>query len=481
MTSAYVLIAAILVLGGLLAALGDRIGTKVGKARLRLFNLRPRQTAVLVTIFTGTLIAASTLGILFATSKSLRQGIFQLDQILNKRREVQRELERVSEEKAQVEQELAQAQTAQTEAQQRLDGINRKFQAAQAQLRTISEQVEALRQEVESLQAERQQLQSERDRLQAQIEERDQKLSRQEQEIASQQQEINHQQELLQSSEARLQELETQRSNLRAEIEQRDQKIAQLDELIAKRDQVLQEREARLENLEQQISFLREEVASLEQYYQYYQALRQGNLALVRGQILSFSVVRIYDSRLTAQVVDEILQEANQAALEATHPGNEEMREQVLLITKSQVEQLRDEIDDGEDYVVQILSAGNYVRGEKRIRVFADVVPNQEVFNQGEIVATVTLDSAEITQGEMQERLDLLLAASQFRARRAGMLGKIEIEDSNLGLIRFIEQLNQSEIEFEQIRAIALETTYTAGPLKLQLVALRDGKIVFRS
>ena len=42
MTSAYVLIFAVLILGGLIAALGDRIGTKVGKARLRLFNLRPQ-------------------------------------------------------------------------------------------------------------------------------------------------------------------------------------------------------------------------------------------------------------------------------------------------------------------------------------------------------------------------------------------------------------------------------------------------------
>ncbi|NJN75689.1 MAG: DUF3084 domain-containing protein [Synechococcaceae cyanobacterium RL_1_2] len=76
MTSALVLILAILLLGGLIAALGDRLGTKIGKARLRIFNLRPKQTAILVTVVTGVLISASTLGILFALSKSLRQGIF---------------------------------------------------------------------------------------------------------------------------------------------------------------------------------------------------------------------------------------------------------------------------------------------------------------------------------------------------------------------------------------------------------------------
>ena len=84
MTSAYVLIIAILILGGSIAALGDRIGTKVGKARLRLFKLRPKQTAILITIGTGILISSSTLAVLFALSESLRQGVFELDEIIRR-------------------------------------------------------------------------------------------------------------------------------------------------------------------------------------------------------------------------------------------------------------------------------------------------------------------------------------------------------------------------------------------------------------
>jgi len=50
MATGYILIIAILVLGGVIATVGDRIGTRVGKKRLSLFNLRPKNTAVLVTI-----------------------------------------------------------------------------------------------------------------------------------------------------------------------------------------------------------------------------------------------------------------------------------------------------------------------------------------------------------------------------------------------------------------------------------------------
>lgn len=113
MTSAYILIIAMLLLGGLIAALGDRIGTRVGKARLRLFQLRPKQTAVLITIGTGTLISASTLIILFSLSASLRQGVFQLDEILKKRREITQQLDTVKAEKERVEEALLEAKNRQ--------------------------------------------------------------------------------------------------------------------------------------------------------------------------------------------------------------------------------------------------------------------------------------------------------------------------------------------------------------------------------
>src|SRR4028119_1824004 len=130
MTSGYILIAAILLLGGVIATLGDRIGTKVGKARLSLFNLRPRKTATVVTIITGSLISASTLGILFATSDSLRKGIFELDNIQKRLRIARGEIDIINAQKSQVESELVKTRTQQAEVQQRLDVTNRNFQQA---------------------------------------------------------------------------------------------------------------------------------------------------------------------------------------------------------------------------------------------------------------------------------------------------------------------------------------------------------------
>ncbi len=88
----WLLILSLLVLGGILSTLGDRLGTRVGKARLSLFNLRPRSTAVVITVMTGSLISALSLGLMLLVSRQLRVGLFQLDTLQAKINSAQQEL-----------------------------------------------------------------------------------------------------------------------------------------------------------------------------------------------------------------------------------------------------------------------------------------------------------------------------------------------------------------------------------------------------
>ncbi len=50
-------------MGATIAFIGDRIGTRIGKRRLSFLGLRPRNTAVFMTVFTGMLITSATLGV----------------------------------------------------------------------------------------------------------------------------------------------------------------------------------------------------------------------------------------------------------------------------------------------------------------------------------------------------------------------------------------------------------------------------------
>jgi len=91
--SGWLLILALLVLGGVLSTLGDRLGSRVGKARLSLFSMRPRRTAVVITVLTGSLISALSLGLMLLVSRQLRVGLFELDALQQKLSDSRRQLD----------------------------------------------------------------------------------------------------------------------------------------------------------------------------------------------------------------------------------------------------------------------------------------------------------------------------------------------------------------------------------------------------
>ena len=85
----------ILILGGILSTLGDRLGSKVGKARLSVFTLRPKRTAVLITVFTGSIISAISFATMIVFDRDLRVGLFQLEDIREKIIDSEKELKKL--------------------------------------------------------------------------------------------------------------------------------------------------------------------------------------------------------------------------------------------------------------------------------------------------------------------------------------------------------------------------------------------------
>lgn len=494
MATGYILIAAILILGGVIATVGDRIGTKVGKARLSLFNLRPKNTAVLVTIFTGGVISASTLAILFAADEGLRKGVFELEDIQKDLRNKREQLKIAETQKTEVENQLIQARKEQAQAQQDLQNINQSLKAANAKQQITQSQLNRTISQQAKTQAQLQGTQSRLGEVVIQyrqaINELD-NLYQQRQALQTAVEELRAERQRLYAeakkaideAKTAIEKRDLELANRQEMIKQRDQKIAHLDKLIQnrnleikKREQVIATREARLKELENQQQYLEQEVARLEKYYQSYRDLRLGKLALVRGQVLAADVVRVDKPTAAGEVVVQILQEANRNAnIQLSEPGTNPGNAELLRVTQERVEQLIKQIKDGREYVVRIFSAGNYVRGEKQIEFFADAMPNQLVFSAGEVLATTSADMKTMTSYQLRQRLDLLISASQFRARNAGIVEAVQVDGT---FLRFFSQLQQSEQPLE-IKSVAAEDTYTAGPLRIKLVALFNGQIIF--
>ena len=69
------------VMGGIIAFIADKMGSKIGKKKLSVFGLRPHDTSVLLTVLSGVLISLLSVGILAISSESARTALFGMEKL----------------------------------------------------------------------------------------------------------------------------------------------------------------------------------------------------------------------------------------------------------------------------------------------------------------------------------------------------------------------------------------------------------------
>ncbi|OGC04248.1 hypothetical protein A2276_06580 [candidate division WOR-1 bacterium RIFOXYA12_FULL_43_27] len=74
----------LIVVSGAVSYVGDKIGRYIGRRRLSLFGLRPRYTAVMVTIVSGILIATITFATFIVLSREARLALFGMEELRQK-------------------------------------------------------------------------------------------------------------------------------------------------------------------------------------------------------------------------------------------------------------------------------------------------------------------------------------------------------------------------------------------------------------
>ncbi len=155
----------LMAMGGIIAYLGDKIGTRVGKRRLTLFGLRPKYTSVIITICSGTLIACLTVATMAVLNENVRVALFGLSKLhaemdrLNEdiaaKNEALAKGEKLLHEKnAEIEQmtgrmttisdELAQVETQRNNMQAQLSVVEGAYEKAKADIATSADEIKAL-------------------------------------------------------------------------------------------------------------------------------------------------------------------------------------------------------------------------------------------------------------------------------------------------------------------------------------------------
>lgn len=176
----------LMIMGGVIAFLGDKIGSKVGKKRLSLFGLRPKYTPIIVTIISGILISFLTIAALAVVNENVRVALFGLSRLqermanLNQEIEVKnkeleegkqqlkernkeykymtlrsenisKELERVESQRAYAETELSVVQKAYDEARQGVEASAEEIEKLEKTKEELSGNISKLNKEKESL------------------------------------------------------------------------------------------------------------------------------------------------------------------------------------------------------------------------------------------------------------------------------------------------------------------------------------------
>jgi uncharacterized protein (DUF3084 family) len=512
----YILILAIILLGGAIATVGDRIGSRVGKARLSLFNLRPKKTAVLVTIMTGSVTAATTLGLMLAANKQLRDILFNTESIIRRNQQVQQELDRAVTQKVDSQKELSVTRADLTESVRRLRNINdslkvaqtrqkasevnlkklrSRYELAQTTLRKFGIQAKTLRDQIGQLSAQKQRLDTERERLvvqrdQIQFRLKQATLQRQSLEAAAAE------------AKSRIQNVEQQKQRLETAIAQSTRQlqdsVRQQTELQTSVNQVraqLNQAASEQATLRQQREQLSQDIAALEENRQrlvenmrvLLLGLRRGNVTIRAGQVLASGVVQNLNSREQAlAAINALLQQARRSAIILTNPQNLRPEQQVVQMTNEDVEGLLKQVRDGNAYAVRILSALNYLEGENQVIVVPQTAPNRQIFDQGQQVTTLALTPSTLSDEQILSRINSVFAVANRRAIEAGVLpdpvtGTVG-SFRQIDLFRFVLALKQRNPEGTiEIQAITSAKIYSAGPLTLTLAAIKNGQVILRS
>jgi len=87
------LIVALVAVSGLIAYIGDILGRRLGRRRLSLFGLRPRHTAIVVSVIAGMLITLFTLAMAMVVSQNVKDGFLKVDYMRQRQKELSREVD----------------------------------------------------------------------------------------------------------------------------------------------------------------------------------------------------------------------------------------------------------------------------------------------------------------------------------------------------------------------------------------------------
>ena len=403
------LILVMIVTGGAIAFIGDKLGTKIGKKRLSILGLRPRHTSMIVTVVTGCLITGLSIGFMALISENVRTALFGMEELRQTMDLTLKELD---------------------EATENLSLAQSEFEKANANLRESKEEIIALKDEQEELRAESDRLKEGNERLEATNSE------------------LSAQNENLSSTNATLEADNKKLGEFNVTLTADNEKLSSDNEKLNSDNSELEERNKRL----------REGII----------AIREGDITLRAGEVLASGIIRGgQTAEEISNAINALAEQATQLLI-ARFGGDEDNS---VWIYQPELQRVIGEIESGgRDVVLRISAAGNLVRGEP-VRSRLEVYPNNLVFKKGEVILSKEYElSGEENQPELILR-DFLKEINQIAVEKGSLAdpltGSVGSMDGTQ-LYEIIDSLMTAKGKV-LLTAKARNETTSIGPLRLNI------------
>ncbi|MDF2875757.1 MAG: smc 2 [Sporomusa sp.] len=413
-----VLIAIIAVMGGAIAYIGDKLGTKVGKKKLSIFGLRPKHTSIIVTIVTGILISAITLGFMTAVSWDVRTALFGMEELKAELVSLNSEVDSKSSE---LERSRADLETKTIE-----------YVAITAKVKDNAERLAQSIAELDEVTAERDKAAAALSRLQSDYSLAQKDLTKYQKDI----------------------------KNLQATKTELDSRIAGLN---TKMNELTTVKTA----LQSDVDRLNDLTVSLKNGLQ---NVREGTVVFRTGEVLSTSVVEGGKSpEDTANSLGAVVYKTNVQILNKLDVADKKL--EILWIARSEFDQAAALISGtNQPVIVRISTVGNTVYGEPVIGRL-ELYPNHLVYNKGGVVYREVVTAPGNAQ-QAEETVMLFLQKVNAAAVTQGILpDPIQGTVGSMSGSQLFEVVNRVKRYNGKIEltAEAKADTYTAGPLQIEI------------
>lgn len=466
------LVLMLIVVGGVIAFVGDRIGMKVGRRRLSIFGLRPRHTSMIITVITGIVVSTTSLVVMSIVSKDVRTALFNMH-------EIQAAL-------ATTRQELASAVARLSTQQQELAAKEQRVGELQAQIETLTGEIDKLSAAAKIKAKEYEMLTARNETLAAELEQVKKERVKAESELVQVQSELEKMQKQYQEMKTQLDDTKASYAEAQEKLEEANKRIVALQNTEKDLKQTILRLDAEKQKLEDESRALETRIRDLTQGANVLYSYLQGMSQYLEGLQLSDITYRADEIILATVIegsrpIDDIrrdvaafLQKADTLAL-ARRAKIEGSENEAIIFFTDNLENTAQRIARAKGpVVVRLVSATNAFVGQP-VYAYLQFFENKLIFKQGQVVAEREIDGS-LGPNRVQDELMTLLMAANDEATRRGMVTDAEGRVGEAPLSEFNAATSKILEAGRKVRVLAVaaqDTWNTKPPLKVAFQVVR--------